>query len=153
MNGDISMHLSHMRDMERGLLLWLKGSYQYRISEVFSGTICLLLDELFNLSNYQLILVYKYFYYALYMGVVLLISPVWKKIFNYDTDGVMYRMSNVAILLILMGFPLSCLLLKVCNYDAGCVLFGIAGLSFVILADKLSNAKNSVCRCAYIQIF
>lgn len=41
----------------------------------------------------------------------------------------------------LIGLPLSCLLLKVCNYDAGCIYFGIAGISLLVLADKRKDLR------------
>lgn len=131
----------HMDEMERGSILWKKGTYQYRVAEIFSGTICLLISKLFSVSDDRLIIIYKYTHWMLYIGVILRISQIWNKIFNYDVDSTKYRMSNAAVLLILIGAPISCLILKVCNYDAGCVLFGIAGLSFIILADRLSNPR------------
>lgn len=132
---------SNMYAIERGTKYWFKGTYQYRISEIFSGTICLLVRKFFDLSETRMILVYKYSHYALYLGVVLIIAQIWKKIYAYEEQSIRYRISNAATLMVLIGSPISCLLLKVCNYDAGCVLFGIAGLSFIILADKHENVK------------
>ncbi len=131
----------HMDQMERGTISWVKGTYQYRISEIFSGTICFLFNRLFTISDNQLVLIYKYTHWILYFGVTFLIAQIWKKIFDYDVNSIKYRMSNAAVLMILIGAPIACLLLKVCNYDAGCVYFGIAGLSLLILAAKKNAPK------------
>lgn len=131
-----------LRSLERGSVNWVKGTYQYRVSEISSGTVCAAVSKLFpEINDYHLIMIYRYTHWYLFFLVALGIAYSWNHILPENRDGRAYRIINAAVISILTGAPLSCLLLKVCNYDAGCVYFGIAGISLLVLAEKKCSMK------------
>ena len=131
-----------MNTIERGSLYWFKGTYQYRISQIFSGTMCTIARGLLkSISDNQMILIYKYSHWLLFFVTVVSISFIWTQILNGDPKKLKGRIACSAILYGLIGLPISCLLLKVCNYDAGCVYFGVAGISLLILAERRKSIK------------
>ncbi len=138
-----------LSNLERGSLHWFKGTYQYRISEMTSGAICAAVSIFFpDISDYRLTMIYRYVHWYLYFLVALGIAYIWNRILAGDNNERKYRMVNAVIIGILVGSPSACLFLKVCNYDAGCVYFGIAGISLLVLAEKECNIN-----LAYWSIF
>ena len=132
--------------MEPGTLLWIKGTWQYRISEIVSGTVCSVARMLNSgISDDRLVMVYKYSHWLFFFCVIVGIAYIWTCILNrggerYGED-LKGRITAAALLWIVLGNPVSCLMLKVCNYDAGCVYFGTAGISLLVLAEKKCNIK------------
>lgn len=129
--------------MQQGSYIWNKATYQYRLTQMVMGTIFRIQNWIYpGLTDNVSLIIYKMIHWLMYYLVALFTAFVWgSKILSIDKDSQRYRISNICILYVLIGMPISCLIMKVCNYDAGNVYFAIAGFSLAIAAEKQKNPR------------
>lgn len=147
MTADEWMHMSAIIDIENmknieGFALAMQ--YQYRTSQMVFGTFFRILPP--NIKNiisiYTLLRIYKLVHWYFFFGIVLLISSIWRnKILGKNIHNIKFRFVDNAILYSLLALPVSCLLLKVCNYDTAYIYFAILGFSLIIVAEKTDDLK------------
>lgn len=83
-----------MSAIERGSILWLKGTYQYRISEMIGGTICKIAIVLHpEISEESLAIFYKWTHWLTFFFVLVGIAYVWCKIIGGDSRSVKTRVA------------------------------------------------------------
>ena len=129
--------------MQQGSYIWNKATYQYRLTQMVMGTIFRIQNWIYpELTDNVSLIIYKMIHWLMYYLVALFTAFVWgSKILSIDKDSQRYRISSICILYVLIGMPISCLIMKVCNYDAGNVYFAIAGFSLTIAAEKQKNPR------------
>ncbi len=122
----------------------MKVVYEYRISQMVFGTIFKLIPYSVKglLELNELVRIYKIIHWFFFFGIVLLISHIWRdKILEKDIDNIKFQIMDNVILYSLLALPVSCLMLKVANYDASNVYFAVLGFSMMAAADKKHSRK------------
>ena len=134
---------SNVSSIDPGGIIWAKASYQYRTTQMITGTALKLCRFIYpNISLVAANVLCKIVHWIFFFSLALCIAYIWGKyIICAEKHTVKYRLINLGVLYVLTGTPLACLLLKVCNYDAGNIYFAIAGLSLAIVAEKLKKPK------------
>ena len=133
---------SNLRSIEVGSRIWSKGSYQYRITEITSGLLTTIVNNVFHgLESERIVVFYKCTHWLFYAAVILGICLVWREITGFDKTSAKYRLFNAITVLVFGGFPVAFLVLKVSNYDAGHIYFGVLGLSLLILSSVKKNPQ------------
>lgn len=107
--------------------------YEYRFSQMTLGAVFSLIprgvrEQLGWRHTWQ---IYKVCHYFLMFILSLLTSCVWSKWILADRDRKVRRIAENAVMMALLGLPLSCLMLKVVNYDSGSTYPAVLGLSLV----------------------
>lgn len=121
-----------------------KALHTYRTSQMLFGSFFSIIPE--SIKSYfdtnELIRGYKILHYFVFFLISIGISWIWRnKILDKDISNIRFRIADNAILYCLLALPVSCLMLKVCNYDASNVYFAILGFSLIIAAEKESNLR------------
>lgn len=116
---------------------------QVRFSLIVFGSFFELMPQVVreHFSTLQIYQIYKILHYFVVFMIILMISWVWKsRILTENRKSLRWRLTNTAILFGVSGLPISCLLLKTCNYDAY-VYFAILGFSLIIASAKQESLK------------
>jgi len=147
MTADEWVHMSAIVDIENmknleGFALAMQ--YQYRTSQMVFGTAFRIIpQDIKNIvSIYTLLRIYKLIHWYFFFGIALFISSIWRnEILDKEINNIKFRFVDNVILYSLLALPVSCLLLKVCNYDAPYIYFAILGISLIVAAEKRDNLK------------
>lgn len=117
--------------------------YEYKLAQLTKGTVFLLIPTKIKdiLGENGIWKLYKVIHWLIIYLICILTTNVWRKWILVDKDERKNRISENAILAALMGLPLSCLLIKVTNYDAGSTYTAILGVSMVWAAYRQHDEK------------
>ena len=116
---------------------------QVRFSLIVFGTFFELMPQGIreHFTELQVYQIYKILHYFTVLFIILMTSWVWKnRILTEERKSVRWRLTNTAILFGVIGLPVSCLLLKTCNYDTY-VYFAILGFSLIVASAKQESLK------------
>ena len=117
--------------------------YEYKLAQLTVGTIFLFIPAFIKeaLGGNGIWMLYKIIHWLLMYLLVLVTVNVWRKWILVDKEEKWNRVAENAVLAILIGLPLSCLLIKVTNYDAGSTYPAILGVSILWAAYKTHNRR------------
>ena len=113
---------------------------QYKLSQLFVGTEFLVISKIINhdLSQHQLWAAYKILHWSSLFVVILFIVHCFDKwLARYEKNRFFM---DIAVLSVLLGLPLSCLILKINNYDAFGAYFIVLG--YILLLSGVKHNKN-----------
>lgn len=129
--------------IEVGSEMWRRSSYQYRSTQMVLGTIFRVIRKIYPLIEENTAnILFKISHWFFFFILALVIAYIWgKSVIESEKDTLIYRMTNLGILYCLIGLPVSCLILKVSNYDAGNIYFAILAFSVILAAEKRNNVK------------
>ncbi len=129
----------------KNLDLPLKLIYEYKFSQFTLGTLFLMIpDQIKNIMSRAAVWkVYKTAHYFIFYGLSLLVMRVWHY-WIFDENGIRRRIGENGILITLIGLPLSCLLIKVVNYDAGSTYPAVLGVSLIWAAYRSEDERKAV---------
>lgn len=129
----------------KNLPLPLKVIYEYKFSQFTLGTLFWLIPDQIKdiLSGASIWKIYKTTHYFIFYTLSLLIMRVWHY-WIFDNNGKRRRIGENAVLITLVGLPLSCLLIKVTNYDAGSTYPAILGMSLIWAAYRLEDERKAI---------
>lgn len=121
-----------LRDIDNDILRQ-DTMYEYRFTQMTIGAVFSLMprgvrEQLGWRHTWQ---IYKTCHYFLMFILCLLTACVWSKWILVDREGRVRRITENAVMIVLLGLPLSCLMLKVVNYDSGSTYPAVLGLSLV----------------------
>lgn len=133
----------NMAAMEVGSHIWQKASYSYRMTQMVFGTVCRVIRGIHPLIEDNTVnVLYKFSHWFFFFILVSVIAYIWgKSIIESGKDTLIYRMTNLGIIYCLFGLPVTCFIMKMCNYDASHVYFSILAFSILIVAEKKNNIK------------
>ncbi len=117
--------------------------YEYKLAQLTVGTIFLLIPSFIkeSLGENGIWMLYKIIHWLFIYILALATVNVWRKWILVDKDEKWNRIAENSVLAIMIGLPLSCLLIKVTNYDAGSTYPAIFGVSILWAAYKTQNRK------------
>lgn len=120
---------------------YLRGTFQYRSTQIVIGTITKLIRNVMPAIEQNTVnVIYKYLHWLMFITVAMAIIYLWAKyIISCNRDSLKYRLIVVCISYLLIGQPVACLILKVCNYDAGNIYFALLGFTLVMVSEKTKN--------------
>lgn len=118
--------------------------YEYKFSQIFIGIFFALIPAIIReqLGTTNLAILYKVAHYFLMLIIILLIARVWRTQIFENKEEKRLHASESALLAVLIGLPLSCLLLKVCNYDSGSTYPALLGFSLLWGAYKKKSVAE-----------
>lgn len=133
----------NMPSIELGSEIWVKSSYQYRTTQMVLGTILRVLRKISpSIGQNTANILFKAAYWSFFFLLVLVIAYIWGMyVIALARDTFAYRIANLGILYCLIGLPVACLVLKVCNYDAGNIYFAILSFSFILAAERKNDVR------------
>lgn len=119
-----------------------KVLYEYKFAQLTIGTVFLLIPQ--EIKNYlganNLWMLYKCIHWMLMYIFSLMTAVIWRK-YIFNGKEIRTRIAENAVLISLIGFPLTCLLMKVTNYDAGSTYPAILGISMIWAAFNKNDMK------------
>lgn len=118
----------------------LKAVYEYRTSQMIFGTLMKIASK-YIADKTTLLVIYKIGHYFFFFVIILTTSSIWRNRIFQEFTNRRWRLADNAILYSLLALPVSCLMLKVCNYDASNIYFSILGISLIIAGEKNNNLK------------
>lgn len=134
---------SDVNGIEPGTVNWGKASFQYRVTQIAIAPFARLAASFDGGVGTNIpYIVYKDLHWLLYFNIAICILYIWGKyIFDIDRSSGKYRIAILGMSYILIGLPVTCLILKVCNYDAGSVYFATLAISLTLAAEKQKDLK------------
>lgn len=122
----------------------MKALYEYRLSQLIIGTLFALIPGKVRAAAAltELGILYKVIHFFWMYLTALAIARIWRKQIFKNNDGMRVRLSEDALLIALIGLPLSCLFLKVCNYDSGSTYPALLGFSMLWGAYRDKSIKE-----------
>ncbi len=121
-----------------------KVLYEYKFTQLTLGTVFWFIPKSIQniLGANNVWKIYKCFHWMLMYVMSLLTAIVWRKyILTSSNDIRRKRLGENAVLVTLVGLPLTCLLMKVTNYDAGSTYPAILGISLMWAAYLQKNKR------------
>lgn len=117
--------------------------YEYKLTQLTIGTVFLLIPPFVKeaLNENNIWMLYKCIHWLLIYFLALGTTNIWRKWILVNNGEKRNRIAENIVLAILIGLPLSCLLIKVTNYDAGSTYPAILGVSMLWAAYKTQNRK------------
>lgn len=121
-----------------------KVLYEYKFSQLTIGTIFSVIPTYVRerMGEDGCAVLYKILHYFLMLLISLMTARVWRNQIFEEKSKEKLRVSEDALLITLIGMPLACLLLKVCNYDSGSTYLAILGFSLLWGAYKRKSLRQ-----------
>lgn len=121
-----------------------KMLFEYKFSQLTIGSIFWLIPQGVRekLGNNNIWMIYKCLHWLLMYVISLVVMTIWRKdILSIDNQKKQNRLAENLVLVTLIGMPLTCLLMKVTNYDAGSTYPAILGISMMWAAFNKDDQK------------
>lgn len=118
--------------------------YEYKFSQLTIGTVFWFLSDKVRagLGYSKVWMIYKALHWFLMYAISLVTVNVWRKhIVSNFKNSINKRFAENSFLIMLMGFPLASLMMKVANYDAGSTYPAILGVVLLWTAFKENDKK------------
>lgn len=120
-----------------------KVLFEYKYTQLTIGSVFWFLPEALrnSIGDNNIWMIYKALHWFLVYIISLITTCIWRNNIICDLDNYKKKISENTFLIMLIGSPLACLLMKVTNYDAGSTYPAILGIIILWAAYKQNNKK------------
>ena len=121
----------------------VKVLYEYKLTQLTIGTVFFFFPNALreHLGANKIWMIYKCLHWLLMYIFSLGTVAIWRKFILISDRDRRKRLAENAVLMVLVGLPLSCLLMKVTNYDATSTYPAIVGFSLILAAFNRHDLK------------